>query len=480
MDTFRRKAFLKVNKLLDLLVMGLSFGLTTIVVYSQIGTISITEFFSMRFKLQNFILFLGFLWLWHQIFYICGLHNYRRFSKYRDEIIDIIKATSIGTSIIFIASIIFSISIIIKPVFIMTFWFTVTAITIASRFLLRFSLARIRIRGRNLRHILIVGTNPRSISFAKRIETDLELGYRLIGFVDEEWDGIEKFHKTHFDLIADFDEFPDYIRNHVVDEVVISLPLSSYYQQAARIAALSEEQGITVRYLSNIFDLNKTQSRSGQLQNGPLISYYFGAMNGWQVSIKRGIDIVLSATLLIVLFPLLLSTAILIKIISGGPIFFAQKRVGLNKRIFRLYKFRTMVDGAEILQSDFENFNEVSGPVFKIKNDPRITPLGKILRKKSIDELPQLLNILKGDMSIVGPRPLPVRDYNGFNKDGHRRRFSVRPGLTCLWQINGRSDISFEQWMEFDLEYIDNWSLWLDFQILVKTIPVVLKGTGAV
>src|SRR3990172_2802307 len=159
------------------------------------------------------------------------------------------------------------------------------------------------------------------------------------------------------------------------------------------------------------------------------------------------------------------------------PALFVQQRVGLNKRRFRLYKFRTMVPDAEKKLSELEHLNEASGPVFKIKQDPRITPLGRILRRTSIDELPQLLNVLKGDMSLVGPRPLPVRDYNGFDKDWHRRRFSVRPGMTCLWQVNGRSDVSFERWMELDMEYIDNWCLSLDIRILAKTIPAVLLGS---
>jgi lipopolysaccharide/colanic/teichoic acid biosynthesis glycosyltransferase len=184
--------------------------------------------------------------------------------------------------------------------------------------------------------------------------------------------------------------------------------------------------------------------------------------------------------LLVILSPLALITAIAIKIDSPGPVRFVQERVGLNKRKFRLYKFRTMVDSADQKQGDLEDLNEVSGPVFKINNDPRITSVGKIVRKTSIDELPQLFNVLKGDMSIVGPRPLPVRDYNGFDQDWHRRRFSVRPGITCLWQVKGRSNTSFVRWMELDMEYIDTWSLRLDLKILLRTVPAVLRGSGAV
>jgi lipopolysaccharide/colanic/teichoic acid biosynthesis glycosyltransferase len=171
--------------------------------------------------------------------------------------------------------------------------------------------------------------------------------------------------------------------------------------------------------------------------------------------------------------------ALFIKITSPGPVFFVQERIGLNKRRFMLIKFRTMVVDAERKIHELEHLNEVKGPAFKIKNDPRITRIGRFLRKASIDELPQLINVLKGDMSLVGPRPLPIRDYNGFDEDWHRRRFSVQPGITCLWQCNGRSNVSFDRWMQLDMEYIDNWSLWLDFKILAMTIPAVLRGSGA-
>ena len=182
------------------------------------------------------------------------------------------------------------------------------------------------------------------------------------------------------------------------------------------------------------------------------------------------------------LSPLFLLVAVLIKLTSpGGPVFFVQDRIGLRKRKIRVIKFRTMVPGAEQGITALERFNEASGPVFKIKNDPRVTFLGRFLRKTSIDELPQLFNVLRGDMSLVGPRPLPLRDYAGFSQDWHRRRFSVKPGITCLWQIYGRGSLSlpFEKWMQMDMDYIDHWSLWLDFKILAQTLPAVIHGKGA-
>jgi exopolysaccharide biosynthesis polyprenyl glycosylphosphotransferase len=196
--------------------------------------------------------------------------------------------------------------------------------------------------------------------------------------------------------------------------------------------------------------------------------------------VKRTFDIALSSILLIILLPLFLLVSVLIKLDSRGPVFFIQERVGLNKRRFHLFKFRTMIQDAEHLRDQLAELNEVSGPVFKIKHDPRLTRVGKWLRKLSIDELPQLINVFIGEMSLVGPRPLPVVDYNGFNKDWYNRRFSVRPGITCIWQINGRNNISFDRWMELDMNYIDNWSLSLDLKIILKTIPAVVSCKGAV
>ncbi|NIM99268.1 MAG: exopolysaccharide biosynthesis polyprenyl glycosylphosphotransferase [candidate division Zixibacteria bacterium] len=436
------------------------------------------RFLSIRVKTLNFGPFLGFLLVWHLAFSFFGLYRSRRFSTRWAEVIDVIKATSSGTLVIYMTSILFRIQM-VNPTFIAVFWTASSAIAISSRLMLRYALEQARIRGRNLRHMVIVGTNPRAVRFARKIEEKPGLGYRIIGFVDDKWAGTGEFRKTGYALVADFNDFPAFLRDRVIHEVVIGLPVNSCYEQASRIIALCEQQGIIVRFLSSIFNLKLGRSKTEQFEDDSVITVYTGAMEGWQVLVKRMLDLSLSLILLIMLAPFFFFTALLIKITSHGPVFFIQDRVGLNKRRFRLYKFRTMIPGAEQKLSQFESLNEVSGPVFKIRDDPRITSIGKLLRRTSIDEFPQLVNVLRGDMSLVGPRPLPVRDYNGFDQDWQRRRFSVRPGITCLWQVDGRSDIPFEKWMELDMQYIDQWSLWLDFKILVKTIPAVLKGSGA-
>jgi len=187
------------------------------------------------------------------------------------------------------------------------------------------------------------------------------------------------------------------------------------------------------------------------------------------------------AMVLLLIFALpMLVIALLIKLTSVGPVMFRQQRSGLNGAPFSIYKFRTMTTNAEQLKHELASMNEMSGPVFKVTNDPRITAFGKILRKYSLDELPQLLNVLRGEMSLVGPRPLPVDEVKRFNDLAHRRRLSVKPGLTCLWQVSGRNKISdFRDWVRLDLQYIDTWSIWLDLVILLRTVPVVLLGTGA-
>jgi exopolysaccharide biosynthesis polyprenyl glycosylphosphotransferase len=474
---FRRQVLLNSMKLFDLVAVMFAFGLATVVV-SEKASVSLAEFFAMRVKIQNFILFAILLLIWHQIFVLFGMYASRRLAGRWDETIDVLKATTTGASVILFARLLMRIDL-VTPLFLATFWLAAAGVTTTGRLLMRSVLRSARLRGRNLRDMLIVGTNPRAVQFARKMRDHQFLGYRVIGFVDQEWAGMGEFSQSGFSLACNFDGLLAYLRSSVVDEVVVALPMRSLHCRASEVAAICEEQGILVRFISNLFDGKMTRPQVEVVEGDSLITHHTVRLEGWPVVTKRFVDILVAAAMSLLLLPVFLLTALLIKLTSPGPVFFVQKRLGLNKRHFGIYKFRTMILDAEKRMKEIEHLNEVSGPVFKIKNDPRITPLGKFLRKTSIDELPQLFNVLRGDMSLVGPRPLPLRDYEGFSEDWQRRRFSVRPGVTCLWQIGGRSSISFEQWMELDLQYIDKWSLLLDLKILLKTIPAVLKGSGA-
>jgi len=296
--------------------------------------------------------------------------------------------------------------------------------------------------------------------------------------VDDEWPGLADFRARGERILSGLGDVRTVLRTQVVDEVVISVPLASLYAQASSIVAACEEQGVIIRVLANLFNLRVGRVVTDDLAGIPVTTVHTGAMRGWPIAIKRFLDVAIAAILLTLSLPLLLFVAAAIKLSSPGPVLFVQERIGLNKRRFRLYKFRTMVPGAELEQAGLRHLNEATGPVFKMRADPRVTSVGRVLRRTSIDELPQLFNVLTGDMSMVGPRPLPVRDYEGFDEDRHRRRFSVRPGLTCLWQVSGRHLIPFEGWMALDLHYIDHWSLWLDIKTMLRTIPAVIRGVS--
>jgi exopolysaccharide biosynthesis polyprenyl glycosylphosphotransferase len=478
MSNLRRQFLLNAFKLWDIGLMLLAFFVASVSVLGQSHAVSVSEFFSMRVKITNFLIFSLFLFFWHVTFSAFGLYASRRLGERRKEVLDVLKATSLGTLFVVAGSLAFQVTL-AKPIFFLAFWTTVTITAICSRLVMRMMLASVRKNGRNLRDVLVVGANGRALSFVQKMLSHPELGYRVIGFVDQEWEGAVAVRDSGFELACDLEGVPQFLRDSVVDEVVMALPMRSFHYQASKIAAYCEEQGITVRQLSNIFDLKLAHSSAEDMEGDPLITHRTGAIESSHHLVKRALDIVASGMLLLFLSPLLIFAAILIKLTAPGPIFFVQKRLGLNKRRFGVFKFRTMVVDAEQKMKEIAHLNEVSGPVFKIKNDPRIFPVGRFLRRTSIDELPQLLNVFLGDMSLVGPRPLPVRDYEGFNEDWQRRRFSVKPGITCLWQVKGRSEIPFEEWMELDLQYIDKWSLWLDLKILLRTIPAVLRGSGA-
>lgn len=475
MTSFRRRLLLNLLKLSDIIILLAALIITSWLTIYKGNKITLLEVFSIRLKVINFIGFLGMLLLWNFLFNIFQLYRSRRLDSGFSEWKDIVKVTTVGMAIFALIGYVFRI-ILFTPLFIAVFWLSSTALTISFRSLLRFVLGRIRRYGRNLRFLLIVGTNQRAQKFVHMIEQKKEYGYHVVGYIDKSvYTPGDKIN-----LLGTLDDFSAILKKYIIDEVVIALPIKSSYEDIQEIVQQAEEQGITIRHLSQLFNTKVARSRAELFENISVLTISSGPQEGWQYLAKRVIDIIFSVLLIIMCSPLMVLAAAVIMIDSPGPVLFIQKRVGYNKRIFSLYKFRTMVVNAEGLQKDIESLNEMDGPVFKIQNDPRITRAGKFLRKASIDELPQLFNVIRGDMSLVGPRPLPVRDYFGFNQDWQRRRFSVLPGVTCTWQINGRNDVSFEDWMKMDMEYIDNWKLSYDLKILFKTIPVVLKSKGAV
>lgn len=321
------------------------------------------------------------------------------------------------------------------------------------------------------RDVLIVGSGPGGqAAFEEMHDSPV---YNVIGVLDDTFIGSGEMRERY---LGGLDLLDPLLKEHPVSVVYCSLPVKSMYEPLQQVIAICEQFGVEVRHSAHLF-----QTKIAQLDRAHGKNYSILRMvrEDWTRYVKRAFDIVGAGALLILTAPIVIAAAIAIKLDSPGPIFFTQDRYGRHRRRFRMFKMRTMVVNAEVLQAQLEHRNEFAGPAFKIKEDPRVTRVGRFLRKTSIDELPQLWNVMLGDMSLVGPRPMTVRDVLRIENSSHLRRFSVMPGITCIWQMSGRSNTDFENWVRQDLEYIDSWSLLLDVKILVGTVPAVLWGRGA-
>ncbi len=292
----------------------------------------------------------------------------------------------------------------------------------------------------------------------------------IFGCVDDEYFGDDEAGDNFLGPISGL---ADLLKRYPIEVVLIGLPVKSKYDEIQRVIDVCEATGVESHTMQEAF----RRTRPRLVRRGDAVGVETQTLGRL---VKRGIDLVGGAALVVVFAPVMMAAALAVRLTSAGPVLFVQKRYGCNRRLFPMFKFRSMVVDAEARQAGLESANEAAGPVFKLKRDPRVTRVGAFLRRTSIDELPQLFNVLRGEMSLVGPRPLPTRDVSRFEEAWLLRRFSVRPGLTCLWQVKGRSDTSFDQWIKLDLEYIDGWSLGLDAKILMMTVPAVLRGSGAV
>jgi exopolysaccharide biosynthesis polyprenyl glycosylphosphotransferase len=347
------------------------------------------------------------------------------------------------------------------------------------RLFLQLVLWSLRMRGFNKRYVLIIGANPRTRHLASILSGNPQFGYEMIGILEDEPDRTRMLEEFHLPNLGKFDALEQVLTRHVVDEVYIGLPVRSRYETIQSMAHLCEGAGVGVRMIADLFPLRLATSRFLKLQDLPILSLTTIPENQALIITQRVTDILVSGLLLLLVSPLFLMTAIAIKFDSQGPVFFGQERVGQNQRRFKMLKFRSMVANAEELRRKVEALNEKEGPIFKARNDPRLTRVGRFIRKYSIDELPQLWNVLRGEMSLVGPRPpLPheVAQYSW----NQRRRLSVKPGMTGLSQVKGRSELTFKETVDLDLTYIDQWSIFLVFRILLMTIPAVIRGRGAV
>ena len=416
------------------------------------------------------------LLIWAGLLYFFGMYSSLR-TRGVLEILSIVAKASFFGFIIFASYIfLFKLHYVSRVFIVFVFVFSAFLIAIEKTFLTIF-FRHIRKRGYNFRRILIIGTGKRAQAFIELVHKHAEWGLQVVGLVDEDIAKRGKVIAGH-KVLGSFKDVPDIIHNNVVDEVVFVVP-RSWLNRIEEIMHFCESEGLKVSVAVDYFKLKFSRAKQTDLGGFPLLSFESTPDRLWCLLVKRLFDVVFSGIALLMLAPIFAITAIIIKATSKGPVFFRQKRCGLNGRTFILYKFRTMVEGAEARLDELIKHNEMNGPVFKMENDPRLTRVGKFLRKTSLDELPQLWNVFKGEMSLVGPRPPIPKEVEQYD-NWQRRRLSMRPGITCLWQVNGRNRIvDFNEWARLDLEYIDNWSLGLDFKILLKTIPAVLFARGA-
>jgi len=344
----------------------------------------------------------------------------------------------------------------------------------AWRALKKIILRKLIVRGYNNFNVLIVGSGNIAEEFVKVANDNPAYGFKIAGFLDE--------HKTKgsqvygHKVLGNLNDFEKVARQHFIDDVVITNPENR--KDIADLIRRGKESNVSMRVIQDPFELALDVINVYRFGHLPIFDYSVKRLHGANLIDKRIMDIILSSLALVLLLPPLFIIAVAIKICDRGPVFYVSRRYGRNGFPFNFYKFRSMVIGAEEKMEILKSKNEKDGPIFKIKDDPRVTKIGKLLRKYSLDELPQLWNVLKGDMSIVGPRPLPIGQIEKNDLD-QLKRLEIKPGITGLWQVSGRSDVSFGNLVRWDIWYINNWSLWLDFNIILKSIPVVLKGKGA-
>lgn len=450
--------------------------LLVVVVAANLGTMpaGIDSFLQIRVTVKNVLLGIGLTAGCVAILNACGVYDARAVRKRRGEISRVLLAWTLCTAL----AVVFPLTSISGGVRFRDL-FSVWAGLVGAGLLLRAArrlLAR-RTRASAPRRVIVAGPGRRALQVWSDLTADDSTAHELVGFVDVDGED-DRYQEVEHRRLGTIDDLEGLLMKQNIDEVFIALPIDTRYREFQHVIRVCERVGVRTKYRADMFTTLVAWPRAER--GGHSVVTMHVAPDDYRLMVKRVFDIVGALTLLTILSPLMLLIALAVKATSAGPVLFAQDRSGLNKRSFRMLKFRSMVADADALQATLESRNEKAGPIFKITDDPRVTWVGRLLRRTSMDELPQLFNVLKGEMSLVGPRPMSFRDVRRFRRAGDMRRFSVKPGLTCLWQISGRSELGFDEWVQLDLKYIDGWSLAQDLRILLWTIPAVVRGTGAV
>ena len=430
-----------------------------------------------------YIVLLMIIIIWYVTFNVYGVYRTYRTRTYAQVFWNMTTAVSIGMLILGLCLYFFSITA-VSRLMIGLFYVLNIVMLAASKGIVYRILTHFREKGFNSRNLLIVGSRERAKDVIESVGDNLVSGYRVLGCLDTDPGEVGKVVKKGLRVIGTVDQLKRILLEHVVDELVFAMPLAKI-NNADQCISVAEEMGVAVRILPDwqihklMYNPAIAHVRFQDFLGLPTMGLHSTPTDYGELIIKNAIDYIFAGIAMLLSLPLFLIIAAAIKTASKGPVFFKQERCGLNGRKFMVYKFRTMGADAEQRRQELRTLNEADGPVFKIKDDPRIIPfVGTFLRKTSLDELPQLINVLRGEMTLVGPRPpIPseVEEYDIWQ----RRRLSMKPGLTCIWQsTSNRNDVGFEDWMKMDLSYIDNWSLGLDLRILLKTAAVVLTGAG--
>jgi exopolysaccharide biosynthesis polyprenyl glycosylphosphotransferase len=405
--------------------------------------------------------------LWYR-----GLYHLRTRWQLRSEALDILRATIVVAALSLSALFIFKRDD-VSRLFLIILFTVQPIVTFFGRALLRAWFTRLRRRGRNPHFMLVVGTGPLAREFADRVEGRPGLGIRVIGHLAEPARVPGDLARP---LLGSIDEMGRVLEEDVVDEVAVCLE-PEHQQYRDLVMRLAVDQGKAVRVPVDPTGVLLPDSREEEFEGYLVRSLAFDQGHEASLAVKRLVDITGSLAGLVLLSPVLLATALAIRFRDGPPVLFRQTRVGVNGRLFTINKFRTMVPDAEARYHEVAELSDTRGAAFKMVNDPRVTSLGALLRRTSLDELPQLWNVLNGDMSLIGPRPAPPREVAGYDA-WHRRRLSMKPGITGLWQVGARLDAHFDDRAQLDLAYIDRWSLLLDLRILLRTVPAVFGRTG--